>query len=177
MTHVARRRFSSIGQLRVEPLLRGCVIKAVALSKPPDLDLRRCVHDEHAGERRVALALVQQGNVDGHEWRIARQARGDALLAQLDDAWMRDPLEVMASLRVGEDDRTELLPIEASVGQQDVAAETLDDPFERRLARDNGLAGERVSVDHGGATRREHRANGALPRCDAPGEADESHRG
>src|SRR5579872_262773 len=46
------------GQLRVEPLPGCSLVESVALPKPPYLHLRWCVHDEHARERRIALALV-----------------------------------------------------------------------------------------------------------------------
>src|SRR2546425_970665 len=113
--------------------------------------------------------------------RPARREVGDPRRGQLVETRLEsgadrgrgDRLEPLAPVGIGEDDRTELLPIERTVGVHDAAAEVRHDLLPGRLLRLDHVTGEPVGVDDLAAELPEQLRDRAFPRRDAAGEPDE----
>src|SRR5262249_12783328 len=86
---------------------------------------------------------------------------------------MGDRREPQPALRIGEDDRAELLSVERPAGGEDVPAELSCDLGQRRLARLDHVAREEIGVDDLAPELAQERRDRALPRRDAAREADQ----
>src|SRR5262245_30810913 len=88
---------------------------------------------------------------------------------------MHDRLEAAARARGGKDDASQAPAIEGAIGGDDFPAESADNGLESRRPRHDRLACEHVCVDHRDARLPEPRHDVALPRRNAPGQADSFH--
>src|SRR5438067_5647314 len=88
---------------------------------------------------------------------------------------MHDRLQVLAGSLVAEHDRGERRTIELSVGPQYPTAELRDHRVEGRRPPGDRVPGERVGVQHDGASIRQESSDGRFPRADPSRETDEEH--
>lgn len=90
---------------------------------------------------------------------------------------MDDLVQACELNRIRKDTIGKGLSIQLTAGQQNVAAERVDDRAQDRLAGPLQLPGDRIGVDDHEACVDQHPRHGRLAAADAAGQADEIHDG
>ncbi len=174
-TRSARAAFSSTGSCAASRASASASERPSRRRSRSTLERGGGPDHHHRVERRVQADLVQERRVVEHE-RVPLAREPPRLREHgLADGRVGDGLELPARGRVGEDAVRHALAIEGAVRAQHLPAEGADDLFERRGARLDHRAGEHVGVDHRRAARAQQGREGALPRGDAAGQADDAH--
>ena len=169
---VCQPAFFCQAHLRGDVFLGGLSAQAVALLQAALLNVDAACDQENRPQPLIQLAFEQERDlIDDH--RIAgRSILRDALFCESAHARMNDRFELFSRCRIIEDDLSQMLPVESSVGAKHVRTEGLEDFAPRRLFRLDDFTRQSVGVDNGGTEARENFCHSALAGRDAAREAD-----
>lgn len=149
--------------------------QAVALAKPLSLRLAIARDENHRAKPGVDLGLEQEGSHIDDKRRAGFGELVNPLSRQAPNLGMRDRLELLACLRIVENNRAQFLPIDGLIRSKNLGAESFADRAPRRLSGTHDLARQDIGVDHARAEPFEHRGHGTLTARDSSGKTHEFH--
>lgn len=135
----------------------------------------RGIDDDHPIHLPLEPHFEEQRDIADHQREPVGAGAREGGLPQAFHFGVRDGLEGTALRGVGEDDAAQRRAVEAAVAGEDLAAEVVDDPRQRRGTDRDRLTRELVGRDHPHAVVGEARGHAGLPCGDVAGEADDEH--